>query len=67
MRDRDNKRIGIACTVLAETDLAYRINDGKFVTWIPKSQCGEFEPDGPGKKTGTIDVAEWLATKLGLV
>lgn len=60
-------RVEIACELRHETEAAFLIFDGDREAWIPKSQCDEFEPDAPGKKTGVLAVEEWLATEKGLI
>lgn len=50
----------IAATVLAETEKAWKIFDGKEEAWIPKSQA-ERNDDG------TFTMPIWLAKEKGFI
>lgn len=57
--------IEIACEVIAETEKALLIHDGKQKVWIAKSQIrDECETDG---KISSIFITEWLANEKGLI
>lgn len=60
-----NKEIEIECEVIGETELAYRIYDGKVRVWIAKSQVTDYaEKDG---RITSIFIPEWLAAEKELV
>ena len=50
------------CTIVGETDKAYRIDaGGERPVWVPKSMC---EWDASDK---TMAMPQWLATDKGLI
>lgn len=53
--------VEIDCACVGETDLAWRVDNGKTKVWIPKSQC---EADWA---RGVVEMPEWLAIERGLV
>ena len=57
--------IELAIEVVARTDRALLVTDGKEECWIPKSQISDYvgEEDSPE----TIFIPEWLALKKGLI
>ena len=57
--------VDIACQVIAETDKAYRIDDGDKKVWLPKSQV-EWHPT-PGKAFGVMVVPYFTAHEKGLI
>lgn len=53
------------CEVLAETELAFKLDVGeKEPVWFPKSQC---EVDVNERGVGTLTCPEWLAIEKGLL
>jgi hypothetical protein len=60
MSGRDAKLTDIAAEVRGETDLAFRLFDGKTTEWVPKSQV---ENNGDG----TFAMPEWLAKEKGFI
>lgn len=58
-------QVEITCTVKAETERAYLINDGKIDVWVPKSQVTDYceEKD----VITSIFISERLAIEKGLV
>jgi hypothetical protein len=54
--------VDIECTLLVETEKAYKFDVGKDEgVWLPKSQC-EWDID-----THTVTMPVWLAIDKGLV
>jgi SH3-like domain-containing protein len=54
--------VDLRVAILAETDLAWRVEDEDgVIAWVPKSQS-EFDSD-----TNTLTVPEWLAIDKGFV
>lgn len=56
--------VDIACEVIAETDKAFRIDDGDTRCWVPKSQV-EWHEEKNG--FGTMVMPENLAQEKGLI
>jgi len=54
------KLIDIAAEIRVETDLAWKLFDGKIEAWVPKSQV---EDNGDG----TFTMPEWLATEKDFI
>lgn len=61
----DGDLIEIAVDVVAETQKAMLVNDGKQDVWIPRSQIKDYCEE-KGKVT-SIFITEWLATEKGLI
>jgi hypothetical protein len=59
-----NKEVEIDCMVVGETDKAYKIDNGKVIVWIAKSQISD-ECEDKGKII-SVFIPEWLATSKGL-
>ena len=57
--------VEIDCEVIAETQDALLVSDGKQEVWIPRSQISDQSED-KGKIT-SIFISEWLANKKGLI
>jgi hypothetical protein len=57
---REDRLVDIAAVVRGETDLAWRLFDGRAVAWLPKSQV---EDNGDG----TFTMPEWLAKEKGFI
>jgi len=53
-------RIDIALEIRGETEKAYKVTDGKYLEWIPKSQVENNED-------GTFSMPEWLAKEKGFI
>ena len=62
-----NENIDIEAGLLAETDMAWLINDGDIGIWIPKSQCECEDPDPEIDGIYTFTLPEWLAIEKELV
>lgn len=61
MTNSRSNLIDIACTILVETERAYRIDAGGEPVWVPKSQVEWDESDG------TMAMPEWLAKEKGFI
>ena len=57
---REPRLIDIAAEVQGETELAYRLYDGKQLEWVPKSQVEKNDD-------GTFTMPEWLAQEKGFI
>ena len=57
--------IEIAVDIVARTEKAFKVFDGKTECWIPRSQISDYsgEEDSPE----TIFIPEWLAYVKGLI
>ena len=57
--------IEIEVEVIARTNAALLVSDGKTECWVPRSQISDYtgEEDSPE----SIFISEWLAEKNGLV
>lgn len=60
-----NDPVEIACRVVYMTEKAVRIDDGKEIVWVPKSQIEE--ADDLDEDTKSITIPEWLAQEKGLI
>jgi len=54
------KLYDIECEIIATTEKAIRIDDGKDKHWLPKSLVED-------NRDGTITLPEWLAQERGLI
>ena len=54
------KLCDIECEIIATTEKAIRIDDGKEKHWLPKSLVED-------NRDGTITLPEWLAQERGLI
>ncbi len=54
------KLADIECEIIATTEKAIRIDDGKEKHWLPKSLVED-------NRDGTITLPEWLAKENGLI
>lgn len=54
------KLADIECEIIATTEKAIRIDDGKEKHWLPKSLVED-------NRDGTITLPEWLAKERGLI
>lgn len=50
--------------VKKETEKAILVDFGDQELWFPKSQCAAYPAEN---ETGTVEVAQWLAEKNGLI
>ena len=55
--------IDLELDILAETDKAVKVFDGKTDAWLPKSQV---EIERKGKYGAIVTLPAWLATDKGL-
>ena len=60
MTEKEAKLIDIALEIKEETEKAYRVSDGTFLEWIPKSQVENNED-------GTFTMPEGLAKEKGFI
>lgn len=58
--------VEIDCEVIAETQDALLVSDGKQEVWIPRSQISDYGEDDRLNIT-SIFISEWLANKKGLI
>lgn len=61
--------IDVTCTIVGETDRAYKIDDGTRQEWVPKSQV-EIGLDGKGISGEDIlacTMPTWLAKEKGFI
>lgn len=64
--DGEAREIEIACTVMAVSDDALKLDTGdRFGHWLPRSQVS---PKGLREGwSGTVTMPQWLARKKGII
>ena len=59
---QEDRLVDIACTIVGETERAYRIDHGDLKTvWVPKSLC-EFD-----ETSNTMTMPEWVAIENRII
>ena len=53
------------CTILAESDMAFRVEYEGDIQWIAKSQIEQHDRLDVGDEDVNISVTEWLCERIG--
>jgi RNase P/RNase MRP subunit p29 len=64
-RRANHDLVDVACSLLQETEKAWRLDTGDKTVWLPKSQC-ELDVD-PASGHGTVTLPEWLALEKEII
>lgn len=57
----------IKIEVIARSDDAIRVYNGKVKAWVPKSQISDYTSDGDVDTATTIFIPRWIAEDKGLI